>query len=317
MDKSNKIIIWGHKHYTDTASYFLVCIYRTFEKLGYDVYWFDDREYPNTREFDYNNSIFFIDNQSGTDINCPVISSGIYISWDRFRNVDKYLGNVKRLINMRVPEFKRPNPDGVRFIEADKGVIYDKTPEVPYEVMYFSLATNIWPEEMEIEDIDITRNNEYNFIGTIHAPRPNAEPLHQQFIEIVKQNNITFNHYDAEKAHVPSGDRAIDEDTNIKLMQKSFFVPDFRPQEQKDTLYVSCRVMKAISYGCPVVCDAPYVKDFIDKEVLCAETAQEIFDLGIEHQYDKERMQHLFEVVKRDHTYLNRCNGIIEIIRGL
>ena len=37
MDKSNKIILWGHKHYTDTASYFLVCVYRTFEKLGYDV----------------------------------------------------------------------------------------------------------------------------------------------------------------------------------------------------------------------------------------------------------------------------------------
>ena len=112
MDKSNKIVIWGHKHYTDTASYFLVCIFRTFQKLGYDVYWFDDRDHPSAREFDYNNCIFFIDNQSGTDINCPVVSSGIYISWDRFRNLDKYLGNVKRLINMRVPEFKRPNPDG-------------------------------------------------------------------------------------------------------------------------------------------------------------------------------------------------------------
>ena len=102
MDKSNKIVIWGHKHYTDTASYFLVCIFRTFQKLGYDVYWFDDRDHPSAREFDYNNCIFFIDNQSGTDINCPVVSSGIYISWDRFRNLDKYLGNVKRLINMRV-----------------------------------------------------------------------------------------------------------------------------------------------------------------------------------------------------------------------
>ena len=66
-----------------------------------------------------------------------------------------------------------------------------------------------------------------------------------------------------------------------------------------------------------VVCDAPYVKDFIDKEVLCAETAQEIFDLGVEHQYDKERSRHLWEVVKRDHTYMNRCNGLIEIINGI
>ena len=70
-------------------------------------------------------------------------------------------------------------------------------------------------------------------------------------------------------------------------------MPDFRPQEaERYFLCVSCRVMKAISYGCPVVCDSPYVKDFIDKEVLCAETAQEIFDLGVEHQYDKERMRH-------------------------
>lgn len=317
MDKNTKIIIWGHKHYTDTASYFLVCLYRTFEKLGYPVYWFDDRDHPSTQDFDYSDSVFFIDNQSGTDLACPVISSGIYFSWDRFRNLDKYLGNVKRLINMRCPEFKRPDPDGVRFIEADKGVIYDKTPEVPYEVMYFSLATNIWPEEMEESDIDIIRDNAYNFIGTIHAPRPNAEPLHQQFIEIVKANNIQFNLYNAETAHVPTGDRAVDEDTNIKLMQKSFFVPDFRPAEQKETLYVSCRIMKAISYGCPVVCDASYVKDFIDKEVLCGETAQEIFDLGIKHQYDKERMRYLMDIVKKNHTYMNRCNGLIEIINGL
>ena len=312
-----KIILWGHKHYTDTASYYLVCLYRTFEKLGYDVYWFDDREYPTQQEFDYKNAVFVIDNQSRSDYYCPVMDDGIYISWDRFTNLDKYLGNVGRLINMRVPEYVRPEPDGERFIEVDKGVIYDKTPEDPYEVVYFSLATNIWPEEMEESDLDIERNNEYNFIGTVHAPRPGVDPLHQQFIEIVKENGITFNHYDAEKVHVPSADKAVDETANIELMQKSFFVPDFRPQEQKDNLYVSCRIMKAISYGCPVVADAAYVKDFIDKEVLCGETAQEIFDLGVEHQYDKERSRHLWEVVKRDHTYMNRCNGLIEIINGI
>jgi hypothetical protein len=47
-----------------------------------------------------------------------------------------------------------------------------------------------------ILSINKERNNEYNFVGTIHAPRPNAEPLHQQFIEIVKSKGIAFNHYD-------------------------------------------------------------------------------------------------------------------------
>ena len=58
-------------------------------------------------------------------------------------------------------------------------------------------------------------------------------------------------------------------------------------------------------------------EDFIDKEVLCAETAQEIFDLGVKYQYDKERIRHLWEVVKRDHTYMNRCNGMLKIIDGV
>ena len=61
--------------------------------------------------------------------------------------------------------------------------------------------------------------------------------------------------------------KAIDEDTNIKLMQKSFFVPDFR-HKSYDTLYVSCSCYESNQLWLPVVCDAPYVKDFIDKESL-------------------------------------------------
>ena len=34
MDKSNKIVIWGHKHYTDTASYFWCVFLGHFKNLG-------------------------------------------------------------------------------------------------------------------------------------------------------------------------------------------------------------------------------------------------------------------------------------------
>jgi hypothetical protein len=92
------------------------------------------------------------------------------------------------------------------------------------------------------------------------------------------------------------------------------FVPDFRPQEQKDNWYLPCRVLKAISYGCLAVSDAPYLKHFIDDSVLTSENAQEIFDLGIENQNNKELILHQMEIVKRDHTYLNRCRGILKIV---
>jgi hypothetical protein len=137
-----------------------------------------------------------------------------------------------------------------------------------------------------------------------------APPLHQDFIEIVKRNNIQFNHYDPQKV-------STSEDDNIKYMQNSFFVPDFRPQEQKDNLYVPCRVLKAISYGCLAVSDAPYLKDFIDNSLLVSADAEEIFDLGIKNQYNKELILHQMEIVKRDHTYVNRCKGLLKIVENI
>jgi spore maturation protein CgeB len=104
------------------------------------------------------------------------------------------------------------------------------------------------------------------------------------------------------------------EDDNISLMQKSIFVPDFRPQEQKDNLYVPCRVLKAISYGCLAVSDAPYLKNFIDDSLLVSGDAQEIFDLGMQNKYNKDLILHQMEVVKRDHTYINRCKGLLKIV---
>ena len=92
------------------------------------------------------------------------------------------------------------------------------------------------------------------------------------------------------------------------------FVPDFRPAEQKVQRYVADRIMKAISYGCLVVSDCPYAKDFIDNDLLTSENAQEIFDLGMENQYNIELITHLMEIVKQDHTYMNRCKGLLSIV---
>ena len=101
---------------------------------------------------------------------------------------------------------------------------------------------------------------------------------------------------------------------NVDLMRKSIFVGDFRPAEQKAMRYTADRIMKAISYGCLVVSDSPYAKDFIDKDLLVSEDAQEIFDMGMENQYNIDLITHLMEVVKRDHTWVNRCRGLLKIV---
>ena len=189
----------------------------------------------------------------------------------------------------------------------EKGVIFDTQSPEPYNVVHFHYATNLLPEEIDLEWAKKRRNNEYNFVGTIHAPRPDCEPLHQQFIEIVKEKGLSFNHYN------PNINPATDEE-HVKILQDSMFVPDFRPAEQKVQRYVADRIMKAISYGCLVVSDCPYAKDFIDNDLLTSENAQEIFDLGMENQYNIELITHLMEIVKQDHTYMNRCKGLLSIV---
>ena len=305
-----KIIFWVENKPYQTFSYIYIGMRKAFEKFGYKTYWFSDEFSPSQTEFDYSNSVFFIDNQGPLDWNVPIIDSGIYFAYDKFTNVNKYLDKVKCLINYRVAEFKKPIPDDDRYVEIEKGVVFDTQATEPYNVVYISWATNLMPEEIDFDWVNKERNNEYNFVGTIHAPRLNAEPLHQQFIEIVKNKGIPFNHYD------PNVNPATDKD-HISILQKSMFVPDFRPQEQKENWYVPCRILKAISYGCLAVSDSPYLKHFIDDSILTSENSQEIFDIGIKNQNNKELILHQMEIIKKEHTYLNRVKGIIKIIEKI
>jgi hypothetical protein len=303
----NKIVFWVENKPNQTFSYIYAGMKKAFERLGCEIHWFSDQSFPSQSEFDYSNCIFFVDNQGPLDHNVPIVDTGIYFAYDKFTNINKYLDKVRCLVNYRVAEFKKPILDDDRYVEVEKGVIFDTQASEPYNVVYFSWATNLMPEEIDLDWVNKERNNEYNFVGTIHAPRPNVEPLHQQFIEIVKNKGISFNHYN------PNVNPATDEE-HVGILQRSMFVPDFRPQEQKDNWYLPCRVLKAISYGCLAVSDAPYLKNFIDDSILTSENAQEIFDLGMKNKNNKELILHQMEIVKRDHTYLNRCRGILKIV---
>ena len=306
---NNKIILWGPLHGQNTHSYIYWALSRAFKELGKEVYWFSDQNYPSDFDFDYSNCVFFVDNQGLTDRNCPVRSDGICFSYDEFKD-NKYLDKVKSLINFRVAEYKQVFKENDRYYEIEKGVMFDTQSPEPYNVVHLAWATNILPTEIDLNNVHKERFNEYNFVGTIHCPRPNAPPLHQNFIEIVKNNGIEFNHYDPQKGKT-------EEDENIRLMQRSIFVPDFRPQEQKDNWYVPCRVMKAISYGCLTVSDAPYLKDFIDDSLLVSEDAQEMFDIGMKNKNNKELILHQMEIIRKNHTYKNRCNGLLKIVEKI
>ena len=280
---------------------------KAFESLGHQVFWFSDQIHPSRFDFDYSDCIFFVDNQGKRDVNVPINDSSIYFSYDKFTDLNKYLNKVKYLINFQVAEFMQPIVDNSRYIEIQKGVVYDLESTEPYYVLHFLYATDLLPSEINFENAKIIRQNEYNFVGTIHEPRPTASPLHQDFIKIIQRQNIKFNHYNPWISPISEKD-------HIQYLQKSIFVPDFRPVEQKTNRYVSDRIMKAISYGCPVVSDCHYAKKFIDESLSASENVEEIYSLGMQDQYNIEKTLHLMDVVRKNHTYVNRCKGLLDFI---
>ena len=155
----NKIVFWVENKPHQTFSYIYAGMKKAFERLGCEVYWFSDQSFPSQSEFDYSNCIFFVDNQGPLDHNVPIVDSGIYFAYDKFTNVNKYLDKVRCLVNYRVAEFKKPIPDDDRYVEIEKGVTFDTQASEPYNVVYFSWATNLMPEEIDLDWVNKERNN--------------------------------------------------------------------------------------------------------------------------------------------------------------
>ena len=75
MNRNTKIVIWGYPEHSHTHSYIHLGFYRAFKYLGFDVYWFDDDNYPTS--FNFSNCIFLT--EGFADRNIPLNKTSIYM----------------------------------------------------------------------------------------------------------------------------------------------------------------------------------------------------------------------------------------------
>ena len=78
--------------------------------------------------------------------------------------------------------------------------------------------------------------------------------------------------------------------------------------------YLACRLVKSISYGQLGLTNSPINAKFVDKSVICKEDIRELFDEGLKYKDNKDLIRHQMEVVKFNHTYLNRINGMLKVL---
>jgi len=326
-----KVIIWGYPLHSHTHSYIHGAWYKTFKHLGYDVYWFDDNNYP--QNFDFTDCLFITEGYA--DNNIPINESSTYFVHICI-NPEKYICKNARLIDIRfnvseindcnysiiVDKEKLHKIDSVSFYEknADDSVLSDKYKKgiKNYEAIYLSWATDLLPHEFNYDDVNIQRDNTIYWIGSI-AQSNYAEI--NKFIKSLKKHNIDFLHND------PWTNPLSWEAAKI-YTQKSFIAPDLRGSANRDNVngkvdtgsnhkkigYIPCRIFKNISYGQLGITNSKAVYDLFDQNVIYSDNEEELLDMSLSKIKNLDYIKSQMKFVQDNHTYMNRVDSILKVL---
>lgn len=333
----NKVVIWGFPLHTHTHSYIHGCWYKAFKSLGYDTHWFHDGSYPSEDKFDYGNTLFITEGYDG-DGKIPIISSSIYFVHICL-NPEKYLGKVKRLIEIRylVDSIRDHNYeytlDKTKCIKISEASYYEKLTDngglrhhhenpkkMDYECIYTCWATDLLPEEIKEENIDRKYEKCIYWCGSYDR---NSNPALKKFIEEAERNGISF------KINSPWNNPLSYEKVQ-ELAMKSFMSPDIRcsrgdPNKvrlgetgtcHKQIGYIPCRVLKAISYGLLGITNSKHVWELLDKKVVYNDDEGQLFYDALKEINNKELIREQMKIVKERHTYINRINDLLKVLHN-
>jgi hypothetical protein len=336
----NKVIIWGFPLHTHTHSYIHGGWVKGFKHLGYETHWFHEKDYPNENNFDYNNTLFITEGYA--DNNIPINSSSIYFVHICI-NPEKYLNKVKRLIEIRylVDNIKDYNYNYVldknNCIEISKSTYYEKLTnngalvkyydnpiQMNYECIYTCWATDLLPEEIKEENIDICNNfktnlntNNIYWCGS-YDTNNNKELL--KFVNAANENNIKF------VFNNPWSNPLSYEEVN-KLTMQSIMSPDIRCSGDltkialgetgtchKSIGYIPCRILKAISYGLLGITNSKHVYELLDKKVIYNYDEYQLCYDALKEINNKDLIKEQMKIVRENHTYINRINDLLKIL---
>jgi hypothetical protein len=331
MDKKTKVIIWGFSNQSHTHYYTHYGWHKGFKHLGYETYWFDDNNYP--RDFDYSNCLFITEGYA--DKNIPLNRSSTYFVHVCI-NPEKYLGNVKRLIDMRylVDEIKDCNYnyrlDRQNSLKISNTTYYEKLHDnsgvsinhnnpspMEYECIYICWATDLLPHEIDENRIYTPRENSIYWFGS-------AEPSNNKqvwlFADECVKNGISFisnNPWSNPKGF----------DTVMELTSRSFLSPDIRtagdPNKialgetgtcHKNIGYIACRLLKAISYGQLGVTNSRHMYDLLEGKVIYNDDERQLFHDAKNHIHNYDLIKEQMRIVKENHTWVNRIEDLIKVL---
>lgn len=286
-----KVVIWGHKYNNHTHGNIHSSYLKAFQHLGYDAMWLDDLD--DVSGISFNDCLFFTEGNSQERI--PLIKGSKYV----LHHVDTY-----KYINA-----------GVEFIELANYLQKCDTGDSPYykdsivevvsqeelcfwdqknKTIYQPWGTNLLPHEIEPRVLPKSTTSDIFYFGTAHDNQ----------LEIRKFSNIAFcNGYNFRVV------RGTD-DENRRYAEQSLMSVDLRGEWHVECGYLPCRVFKNISYGRITGTNSPNVAQKLRGTVFSSDMS-ELFDMLMR---PTDGVVEAMECVKKNHTFINRCNNLLKFI---
>lgn len=320
--KYKKVVIWGHPLYSHTHSYVHEAYFKAFQRLGYEAYWFHNNSYPSN--FDFNNCLFIT--EGFADQHIPIKNSSCYcvmycpnpakyIEAENFIDIRSAAINFKDHVyeySLNKLETSNIGP-GCYFYAKQNKIIHHKNKYfdqyiTDYNVIYISWATNLLPEEIDINTMYMPRQNKIIYCGTISDQGINENlSMFKPFLEECKKNNIAFHHNDPWIS--PLSSKHV-----MQLTQSSLLGIDIRGPEHIRTQVIPCRVFKNISYGHLGLTNSEAIRDLMDGNCVFNQDTSQLFYDAMSNRTNFKLIDRGMRYVRENHTYINRINSIISIL---
>jgi hypothetical protein len=324
----SKIIIYGYPYNSHTHSYIHNGYYKGFQSLGYETLWTGQSP---IYESDFDNALVLT--EGFADGGLPLNKTATYVVHylgnkpERRVKIDKYLNNVGRLVDLRYNANCWHDKNYDYELDRDKAIkigagMYFEKGLSGYDIAYTIWATDLLPNEINLDDCFIQKERKIWYIGTVGGGNGDLGTCQQapeyydnkpdllKFKEACQKNGIEF------LTNCPWKNPISDEEAK-ELIQKSYLTVDIRHKAFKDWGYIPCRIWKNLSYGQVVGTNSKAVFDFCANQGFIlpySENPIELFNLVEDFQKHPSYTRKLMEGVRDQHTYINRCQELLKCL---
>jgi len=287
-----KVVIWGHKLHSHTHSYIHYAFYKTFKHLGYNTYWFDNKD--DVRDIDFSHSLFITEGQ--VDQKIPLRDDCRYILHNCKMGKYKKLFDQGNCIVLQVYTHDCLKRDDQ---EIEKCFCID----LEHKVIYMPWATDLLPYQVDEVKQQLSNEKKENYtcyVGTINrSGQINNRGSIYGFASACKNNGIDFKNYSK-----------ISPEKNVEVIRKSLFAPAIQGAWQCEHGYIPCRIFKNISYGSIGITNSKTVYELFNKKIIYN---PDTYQLGLDaiekmKNFDMSELYELMDFVRDNHTYINRIN---------